>query len=281
MLRNRSDKQKVFCGPECLDEHNRRVRLEKREARKIPCGHCATPFVPYEGARFCSRECASASRRKFYDRVCQNCGKAFQVANIHEIKRGDHKYCSLECNKRKWRFVEVDFGRQSSETAYWLGFMFATVVSVDETDITLEADESSLAEFNRFVSGNMVPVPSQGGHRLVLYSRPFSRKMRLLGLRDDLYMEAPPLARPFVMDFVRGFMDSPSGFIYRDGGELVAALHGSNSKLMRWLADMTGGTLAYKDKEWIVVARGLPSACDGLPRNEAKWARITAGAALL
>jgi len=281
VLYAKNHRRKKFCDRKCAQEHRRRVEAEKREASKVPCKHCSKPFKSYEGAVFCSPECASLSRRIYYDRVCQTCGKHFQVRNVYEIKRGDHKYCSPECYKRKWRFVEVDFNQQSHENMYWLGFMFATVSSVEETQIELDADESSLMGLVAFLKGNMAPVKCQDAHRLTLFSRPFSRKMRLVGLRDDLYMEAPAIYPEFAMDFVRGFMDSPRGYLYRDGSGVVAALHGQDSKLMRWMAEVTGGQLTYKDKEWIVVARDLPRMCDGTPRNEAKWARLGAVTASL
>jgi hypothetical protein len=268
------DRRKVFCNRECSQEHRRRTEAAKREASKVPCKYCSKPFVSYEGAVFCSPECVNMSRRIYYDRVCKTCGKQFQVRNIYEIKRGHHKYCSQECYKRKYNFVEVDFTVQSHDTMYWLGFMYSTVTSVEETQVELDADEASLLRLVGYLNGNMVPVKCMDLYRLTLYSRPFSRKMRLIGLRDDLYMEAPAICPEFVMDFVRGFLDSPGGYIYRDGQDLVAALHGRDSKLMRWIADMTGGHLTYKDKEWVVVCRNLPAMCDGLPRNEDKWARI-------
>jgi len=274
MLRDRRDKKKIYCTRGCASKAHRRWQAEMVEASKILCKQCGSRFKSYDKAVYCSYACANESKRKYYDRVCQTCGKHFQVNKIYEIKRGDHKYCSLECHKRKYNFVEVDFNEQSHETMYWLGFMFATVLSVEEACVILQADGPSLARFNEFVRGNMVPAKLMDGHRLTLYSRPFSRKMSLVGLRDDLYMEAPPMLEEFRMDFVRGFLDSPRGYLYRDGSDVVAALHGSDSKLMRWMADTTGGQLAYKDKEWIVVSRNLTSLCDGLPRNEEKWARL-------
>jgi hypothetical protein len=275
ILRAKYDRTKIFCDRKCSDEHRRRVEAEKMEASKIPCKQCGVLFKSYENAVFCSPTCASMSRRVYYDRVCQTCGKEFQVRNVYEIKRGDHKYCSLECYKRKYTFVEVDFNKQSHETMYWLGFMFATVSNVEETQIELDADEASLFRLVKYLNGNMVPVKCADLYRLTLYSRPFVRKMALIGLRDDLYQEAPIITQDFVMDFIRGFMDSPKGYLYRDGKDFVAALHGSDSKLMRWIADKTGGILTYKDKEWVVVCRNLPAICDGLPRNEDKWAKIT------
>lgn len=276
ILRHKQDARKSYCDTKCVNEHRRAKEAARIEASKIPCQHCGKPFKSYEYARFCSTNCVNLSRRIYHDRVCQTCGKHFQVRSAYEIRRGDHKYCSHECFKRKYHFVEVDFTVQTHENMYWLGFMFATLTGVEETHIELDADESSLTRLVAFLKGNMTPAKVQDAYRLTLFSRPFSRKMRLVGLRDDLYMEAPAILPEYRMDFVRGFMDSPRGYIYRDGGDLVAALHGQDSKLMRWMADATGGQLAYKDKEWVVVCRNLPASCDGLPRNEEKWARMAA-----
>jgi len=274
ILRAKYDRNKVFCDRNCAVEHRRRIEAEKMEASKIPCKYCGKLFKSYENAVFCSPACVNMSRRIYYDRVCQTCGKEFQVRNIYEIKRGDHKYCSPECYKRKYTFVEVDFSVQSHETMYWLGFMFATVSGMEETHIELDADEASLVRLVGYLKGNMSPFKCMDLYRLKLYSRPFVRKMGLIGLRDDLYQEAPVVHPDYVMDFVRGFMDSPNGYVYRDGADTVVALHGRDSKLMRWIADMTGGQITYKDKEWVVVCRNLTAMCDGLPRNEDKWARI-------
>jgi hypothetical protein len=154
--------------------------------------------------------------------------------------------------------------------------MYGSLVEVDETKVVLEADRGMLESANRFFSGNMPVVESASGHRLTFWSRPFSRQVRLLGLRDDLYQEAPLLQSMYVKDFIRGYFDGPRGFVYSDGGRRVVAIHGRDSKLMRYFADMTGGGLAYKSKEWVVVCEGFELACAGLPRNAVKWERLGA-----
>jgi len=75
---------------------------EKRITLRV-CQQCGKEFlaptiiVEYGNARFCSRKCGVASRRKpLIPRICQHCGKEF-LAPMKNINRDGAKYCSQHC----------------------------------------------------------------------------------------------------------------------------------------------------------------------------------------
>lgn len=94
------------------DDAKRMKRTQMRRvpgtARAVPgtaqvrriCGHCDKVFTTWRGypGKACSRDCADKLRRTKVDRVCLNCGVAFQV-NPSQFTRykGAGKYCSRKC----------------------------------------------------------------------------------------------------------------------------------------------------------------------------------------
>jgi hypothetical protein len=108
-VRNRGGK---FCSEKCynkakLGEGN----PNHKGGKNIACAFCGklfwvTPWRMSLGAKCCSKECADKiQRQKSIDEghrikgVCTHCGKEFSTFAA-EIKKGNGKYCSLECYKQ-------------------------------------------------------------------------------------------------------------------------------------------------------------------------------------
>lgn len=73
----------------------------KRKRPDATCIECGAVFISRSDNRgkFCSRQCASASRRYAEQHAtCALCGKGFSFRG-HDVTRG-RKYCSLQCANR-------------------------------------------------------------------------------------------------------------------------------------------------------------------------------------
>jgi hypothetical protein len=154
---------------------------------------------------------------------------------------------------------------------YWLGFMFASIIDIGEQFLEFESTRYMINEFQKFINGNL-PITQKGDlYRISLYSRVYVQHMRTVGLRTDFYQEAPIIQSEYVKDFIRGYFDGNKGYIYKEKDKNVVAIHGYDSKLMRYIADMLNSILTYKEKEWIVVCFDFEISCNGLPKNRPKW----------
>jgi 5-methylcytosine-specific restriction endonuclease McrA len=86
-----------FCSVACT------IRRTRKKSISRTCETCGKQFLVYpchlrggKGGRFCSVACRPAPRRgrTMLGRVCQECGKAFQ---IRKGNGGPGKYCSISC----------------------------------------------------------------------------------------------------------------------------------------------------------------------------------------
>jgi len=65
------------------------------------CLYCKQPFSTFEKRRkYCSKGCANLGLSNRVKRICQYCGKEFEVGQSH-INVGGGKYCSRECYNLK------------------------------------------------------------------------------------------------------------------------------------------------------------------------------------
>jgi hypothetical protein len=267
-------RQKRFCSIECKKksiEEQRKIS-DKRNTRL--CIHCGEPYVAKRKVqKFCSYRCKYHSTRRAYELVCKNCGKTFYVHNITHTKKKNN-YCSTYCQKKKYTFREPDFTIQNAENMYWLGFMFGATTELREEWIILEDSKEMLKKFNDWIGGNMPITEDRGYFSLRLFSRQFVKHMIYIGLKTDYYKEAPLIENIWIKDFIRGYFDTGNGFIYKDEKRPVVAIHGLDSKLMRYFADMLNAKLTYKNKEWVVVSFDFHMSCIGYPRNEKKWTKF-------
>lgn len=272
-----------FCSRECLYKYKKTKSEERKQSFVKECKQCGKTFRGHnKDSVFCSTACLYESRRVLYDRECVLCGKKFQVNNIYEIQRGNHKFCSRECSQKKFHFDENDYlTEQNAEKIYWLGFMFASIESLEDEFACFVDEGDMINGFKKFISGTM-PLSEKydGRQQMMIRSRPYSRYLSLIGLRTDYYKEAPLIEREYVKDFIRGFFDSKRGFVYKDSGKNVVSIHGEDSKLMRWISDMLEARLVYHNKEWVVICEEFEFKCLGFPRNKKKWKKLGFGSDL-
>lgn len=267
--------EKKFCGNKCRIAYWKRISEESKSKKTKLCEQCKNPFVPnISGQRFCNKECWGKSLVKNYPRLCECCGKEFFVNNISQINRGDHRFCSQECSKKKYTLDEVDFSQQTPEKIYWLGFIFAATLEFREEDVQLIGTKFMLEEFKRFFKSTAPLQPNGSLFRVIISSRSWCRHLSIMGLRIDFYKEAPIIETHLIKDFIRGYFDSHRGFVYKEVNKNIVAIHGEDSKLMRYFSDMLNAALVYKDKEWIVVCRDFEISCNGLPKNKEKWKKF-------
>lgn len=246
----------------------------RKEKKLKKCQICDNVFVENRGKVFCSKRCSKAHLLVFYEKTCQHCGKVFFVKNISYLNRGDYNYCSRDCSKKKFKFREHDFTKLDSETVYWLGYLFATVTLVEEAYVVLHDVESQMIKFLEFMNSNIQINKKEWGCSISVFSRKLSRDLLIAGIRLDHYKEAPLLPVELVKDFIRGYFDSNRGYIYHEQSRNIVAIHGEDSKLMRYFADMLNAQIVYKAGEWIVVCQNFEFTCNGFPRNEKKWKRF-------
>lgn len=107
---------KKFCSRRCINHSRGKKPIPSAEFFQRPCELCgkifdATPSRPtYEPPkRFCV-ECffkgRGVAQHKRLDRICGNCGKAFQITPS-VLRKGSHRgmYCSRECTYEHWRSI--------------------------------------------------------------------------------------------------------------------------------------------------------------------------------
>lgn len=264
-----------FCSTECKTLFKEQKIKLRNQQRTILCPQCGEAFVQKrKEQRFCSFRCKHLNRRRSYPLTCKNCGKLYYVYNIGYTRRKNN-YCSTYCSKKKYNFKEPDFTIQNAENMYWLGFMFGATTELREEWIILEDSKEMLQKFNNWIEGNMPIEQGPGYFHLRLFSRKFVKHMIFMGLKTDLYKEAPIIENIWIKDFIRGYFDTGNGYIYKDNKRPVVAIHGVDSKLIRYFADMLKGKLTYKEKEWIVISFDFHITCKGYPRNEKKWSKFS------
>ena len=263
--------QKKFCSQDCKIKFTTEKKKIKLELRKKLCKYCGNPYLPTRKTHvFCSPRCLFNSRKKAHEVTCKNCGVVFTLNNI-SYTRKKYNYCSSYCAKKKYYFREPDFTIQNAENMYWLGFIYGATTELREEWIVLHDSKEMLQKFNDWLNGNMPIQQNNDYYSLTLFSRKFVKHMLYIGLRVDYYKEAPIIENIWIKDFIRGYFDTGNGFIYKDNKKPVVAIHGEDSKLMRYFADMLNARLTYNAKEWIVVSFDLHIGCLGYPRNETKW----------
>lgn len=275
VIKTSHQRNKKLCSTKCRIALLKSIKEENNKKKIQNCEVCGKTYISrVQTHKYCSRECYHSAKIKEYDRTCQNCGKTFKVHNISQIQRGDHKFCSQECSKRKFKYDEFDFTTQTPEGMYWLGFIYAAVAEIQEESITLVDTEWMLNEFSKFLNSDVALQAKGKMYKITLNSRNWMRHLSLQGIRTDYYKEAPIMENWLIKDFIRGYFDSHKGLIFSEKQHNIVALHGEDSKLMRYFSDMLDAKLTYKEKEWIVVCKDFEISCNGFPKNKKKWKKF-------
>lgn len=84
----------IFCSSTCQNKTN----MEKR--RSISCWQCGKQIIKPPSVakytRFCSKNCHDTYMRDYVTRICNNCGKEFQLPTW-ETNKGKGMFCSRYC----------------------------------------------------------------------------------------------------------------------------------------------------------------------------------------
>ena len=141
----------------CYNQYRRRGKpIRISFSSKFICLKCKKPFSPGRNTKgmYCSYNCSNGAKSVRHKLICGCCGKKFEINNIAEIKRGHYKYCSNECRKRKYRINESFFNDINETSAYWLGFIWATIYDSEYNKMKLVAKKNLLERFNLALGSN-------------------------------------------------------------------------------------------------------------------------------
>ncbi len=275
VVKQKRDKDNQFCCKECYNQFRRKGKPIKINliGSHYVCLKCEKIFIPTRNTKgmYCSYACSNGAKAVDHKLICQCCNREFSIKNIAEIKRGHYKYCSNECRKRKYRINEDFFNIINEESAYWLGFIWATVRGSKYNKVSLLSKKELLVRFNEALNSNY-PIKNSIDNKSMIRITSLRILSRLaeLGINDIIYMEFPDISIEYQKDFIRGYYDSDCGYHYKDNGQDVAVLHGRSSKLMRSISDILKAKLVIDKGEWIVISFDF-SKVDGSPRLENKW----------
>lgn len=220
-IKRKRDENQKFCGRKCAS-----IFLKSNKETKS-CLTCSKKFetIPSRDYHYCSKKCANQSRSKIHIRICELCGIEFELDNIAYEKRGGGKFCSRECANRIYNFDENYFQDiNTSEKAYWLGFLFADG-NIYKNQMTLKLqrrDEKHLIKFKEtLLSEHPIHRGKNDSHKnsyyssLVIGSKKLCAHLINSGMipRKSLTLEFPRLSKNLNRHFIRGYFDG-DGCIY-------------------------------------------------------------------
>ena len=275
IVKQKRDRYNHFCCKECYNIYRRNGELRIALSSHCVCLRCEKKFIPTRNTKgmYCSYACSNGSKSVRHQCKCECCGKEFEINNIAEIKRGHYKYCSNECRRRKYRINEKFFDVIDSNSAYWLGFIWASLKENKYNSLTILSKKELLERFNEAFDSSY-PIRKLGNKfSIKITSLTLLSKLVELGINNILFLEFPNIDSNLNNDFIRGYFDSDCGYIYKDKGENVVVLHGHSSKLMRHISDTVDAKLVLDKGEWAVISFDFIKI-DGLPRLEEKWTKF-------
>jgi len=143
------------------------------------CQQCGIEFIRTLNTRglYCNQKCSQIASRVRHHVKCKSCGKDFFINNIAEIKRGHYQFCSTQCGNRKYKVNELFFEKINNNTAYWIGFIWATVNKFDYRSIRLLSDYHLLENLNKALSAEY-PIRKSNNNKYKVTI--FSTKILLL-----------------------------------------------------------------------------------------------------
>ncbi|MFM2394471.1 MAG: hypothetical protein RLZZ546_2453, partial [Bacteroidota bacterium] len=85
---------KEFCSTGCVGKFH-----HTKDKEYVECNYCKKEFLKTTKTKnlYCSHNCYSKSKIVEHKLNCLNCDKEFISHNIANIKRGHHKFCSVDC----------------------------------------------------------------------------------------------------------------------------------------------------------------------------------------
>lgn len=111
----RIKENKKYCSAKCSYE-------SKHKMVKCICGKEFIRRNP--SSKFCSEKCMGESYKNRIKIICKECGEEFEAPASREKTK---KFCSKNCHNKNMRtiFNEYFFEFETSDVAYWAGFLMA------------------------------------------------------------------------------------------------------------------------------------------------------------
>ena len=242
IMRSR-DYNKIFCSRQCSGKSNLR-------SKKV-CLQCKENFQPkYSSQKICSYKCMGLNQKSTYTKTCPVCRNPFILSNKAYERRGEGKYCSTKCShiaNKKYQLDEDIFAKiDSSEKAYWLGFLFADGYQNNQ-EIVLNISTKDLDHVEKFKSflNSTHPIKINSKRNIASF-RVSSKKMcddlqRVGCVKAKTFILEPPssITPKLIPDFIRGYFDG-DGCIYvqRRGDKIISqrvSIHCASPSFRDWL----------------------------------------------
>ena len=278
IVKQKRDINSQYCSRECYNQYRRRGKpIKISYTDKYICLKCKRAFIPTRNTlgMYCSYACSNGAKSVRHKLVCECCGKNFEINNIAEIKRGHYKYCSNECRKRKYHINEKLFDEINENSAYWLGFIWATIWDNKYNKIFLLSKKNLLERFNQsFNSTYPIKKSVENKYMIRITSLLLLSKLADFGLKTNPFLEFPDIPKNYYKDFIRGYFDSDLGYHYKDHNEDIAVIYGRSSKLMLAISDFLKSKLVITNGEWASVSFDFYSLIKGNPFLEEKWIKF-------
>jgi hypothetical protein len=140
---------------------------------------------------------------------CPNCQKIFDRCPSRQAK-----YCSFQCSVEHKKFDIInDFSEITSESSYWLGFIFGDG-SVDKKYMNLQVglskkDEDHLIKLSEYIYGTDRVYKYDTKSLLRVNNPILVNNLKTKGVTNNkTYSQTIPIPKIFQYDFIRGFIDA-------------------------------------------------------------------------
>jgi hypothetical protein len=219
--------------------------------------------------------------RKSYDCVCKTCGKEFTTNNKAEIRRNHKQYCSIDCKLRKYT-VNVNYLDDIDSTkSYWIGFIFGSgyVKSINEVKVFSKSKET-LERFNIDfnstypIRNSRVVETKEVRYVVVIRGYEIVDKLIDLGMimSDNSKLKIPDVVDQ--NDFIRGYIDSDRGFIYKEGESNVMVIHSQSITLLNGISRILKGKIYINKNEWSLIIQDSQKYYDMIYNNHPMSSKI-------
>lgn len=221
-MKRKRDEVKEFCNRKCA------ANFLFSKKKENTCKICNKIFftIPSYNHKFCSRACSNKNKCKVYVRYCRKCNVKFILQNIAYERRGGGRFCSVKCGTRTYNFNEEYFENiNSSEKAYWLGFLFADG-NIYKNQLTLKLQQTDKNHLKKFKIALDSEHPIHDGisitnNKQYFYSSFFIGSKKLcydlikinLIQNKSFKIKFPRIEEKFYSHFIRGYFDG-DGCIY-------------------------------------------------------------------
>ena len=251
---NRSrDKNKQFCDRACSSKFLFLLPSH-------PCPICKKPTPSAKKQIYCSKPCAQASKRSQYWKTCEQCGTSFLLKNKAYERRGNGKFCSTSCSRRKYKINEEFFDSLTSLSAYWLGFLYADGY---QNSAELIVHLSKKDHYHLLMLKNDMnsehPIVERNGIWLRVGSKKLCLALNTLGCvqAKSLIVKFPLLDDVLLPHFIRGVFDGDGCAYINKKGYIRCTIYSGSTDFANDLQTCLGkfGIKAYLRQQgngWVI-----------------------------